>query len=117
MKLSKSEIEMLIDAIDIRMGTIAKNLIRQKLLAETRTKRDEPPVHFEKLLHDSSEYITDLSELKDKLENEIQYEENKLEVCAYGKAELYYIEELYERLHQVNEQIEILESEEEGGEE
>lgn len=68
MKLSKSEIEMLIDAIDIRMGTIAKNLIRQKrLLAEARAKRDEPTVHFEKLLHDSSEYIDNLSELKDKL--------------------------------------------------
>lgn len=56
--------------------------------------------------------LEELYNTKDKLESEIQYEENKLKVCGYGKAELYYIDELYGQLHQVNEQIEILESEE-----
>lgn len=56
--------------------------------------------------------LEELYNTKDKLESEIQYEESKLEVCGYGKAELYYIEELYDQLHQVNEQIEVLESEE-----
>lgn len=56
--------------------------------------------------------LEELYNTRDKLESEIQYEESKLEVCGYGKAELYHIEELYDQLHQVNEQIEILESEE-----
>ena len=58
--------------------------------------------------------LEELYNTRDKLESEIQYEESKLEVCGYGKAELYHIEELYDQLHQVNEQIEILESEEGG---
>lgn len=58
--------------------------------------------------------LEELYDTRDKLENEIQYEEDKLEVCGYGKAELYYIEELYDQLDQVNEQIEVLESEEGG---
>ena len=58
--------------------------------------------------------LEELYDTKDKLENEIQYEERKLEVCGYGKAELYYIEELYDQLNQVNEQIEVVESEEGG---
>ena len=58
--------------------------------------------------------LEELYDTRDKLENEIQYEENKLEVCGYGKAELYYIEELHDQLDQVNEQIEVLESEEGG---
>ena len=56
--------------------------------------------------------LEELYNTKDELEKEIEYEESKLEICGYGKAELYYIEELYDRLQQVNEQIEILESEE-----
>lgn len=56
--------------------------------------------------------LEELYNTKDELEKEIEYEESKLEICGYGKAELYYIEELYGRLQQVNEQIEILESEE-----
>lgn len=58
--------------------------------------------------------LEELYNTKDKLEDEIQYEESKLELCGYGKAELYHIEELYDQLNQVNEQIEILESEEGG---
>lgn len=56
--------------------------------------------------------LEELYNKKDELEKEIEYEESKLEICGYGKAELYHIEELYDRLQQVNEQIEILESEE-----
>ena len=56
--------------------------------------------------------LEELYNTRDKLENEIRYEESKLEACGYGKAELYYLEELYEQLYQVNEQIDILESEE-----
>lgn len=58
--------------------------------------------------------LEELYNTRDKLENEIQYEESKLEICGYGKAELYYIEELYDQLNQVNEQIEVVESEEGG---
>ena len=41
----------------------------------------------------------------ERLEKEIDYEERKLEVCGYGKEDLYYIEELENDLEQLKEVI------------
>ena len=48
---------------------------------------------------------------QEELEKEIEYEENKLEVCGYGKEDLYYLDGLYAELEEINEQIEIKEGE------
>ena len=55
--------------------------------------------------------LEELYNKQEELEKEIAYEENKQDVCGYGKADLYYLNELYAELEEIKEQIEIKEGE------
>lgn len=64
---------------------------------------------YEKALN--SRYIKGLISIQDEfierrtkeLEKELEYEENKLEICAYGREELYHIEQLKYELEELGE--------------
>lgn len=47
----------------------------------------------------------ELYERQEELEQQIEYEESKLEVCGYGKSDLYYLDQLYAELEKINEKI------------
>ena len=59
----------------------------------------------------NSRYIKGLISIQDEfierrtkeLEKELEYEENKLEICAYGREELYHIEQLKYELEELGE--------------
>lgn len=55
--------------------------------------------------------LEELYNKQEELEQQIEYEENKQDVCGYGKADLYYLNELYAELEEINEKIEIKEGE------
>lgn len=55
--------------------------------------------------------LDELYEKQEELEKQIEYEKKKLDVCGYGKSDLYYLDELYAELNEVNEQIEEKEGE------
>ena len=62
------------------------------------------------LLEKDVEDLTDeefemLEERAEELENEIEYEEKKLDVCGYGKSDLMYIEELKSELAEIQNKI------------
>ena len=62
------------------------------------------------LLEKDVEDLTDeefemLEERAEELENEIEYEEKKLDVCACGKSDLMYIEELKDELAEIQNKI------------
>ena len=75
-------------------------------LEETEFETDE---EYEKYV--ASDYIQNLLNIqeeficnrKEELEKEIEYEEKKLEVCAYGKSDLYHIEHLKWELEQLGD--------------
>lgn len=50
----------------------------------------------------------ELYERQEKLEKQIEYEERKLKVCGYGTSDLYYLDELYAELEEINEKIDEL---------
>jgi hypothetical protein len=53
--------------------------------------------------------LKELYNKQKELEKEIEYEEKKQSVCAYGKEDLYYLDGLYAELEEIKEQIEIKE--------
>ena len=55
--------------------------------------------------------LEEMYEKQEELEAQIHYEEEKLDVCGYGKSDLYYIDGLYAELEELNEKIEKKESE------
>ena len=55
--------------------------------------------------------LDELYERQEELERQIEYEEKKLNVCGYGKSDLYYLDRLYAELDEINEQIEEKEGE------
>lgn len=55
--------------------------------------------------------LDELYERQEELERQIEYEEKKLDVCGYGKSDLYYLDGLYAELDEINEQIEEKEGE------
>lgn len=55
--------------------------------------------------------LKELYNKQKELEKEIEYEEKKQSVCAYGKEDLYYLDGLYAELEEIKEQIEIKEGE------
>lgn len=55
--------------------------------------------------------LKELYERQDELEEEIQYEEERLEVCAYGTSDLCYINGLYGELEEIKQKIEEKEGE------
>lgn len=62
------------------------------------------------LLEKDVEDLTDeefeiLEERAEELENEIEYEEKKLDVCAYGTSDLMYIEGLKSELAEIQNKI------------
>lgn len=75
-------------------------------LDEVEYETDED---YEKTLN--SRYIKGLISIQDEfierrtkeLEKELEYEENKLEICAYGREELYHIEQLKYELEELGE--------------
>lgn len=75
-------------------------------LDEVEYETDED---YEKALN--SRYIKGLISIQDEfierrtkeLEKELEYEENKLEICAYGREELYHIEQLKYELEELGE--------------
>lgn len=75
-------------------------------LDEVEYETDED---YEKALN--SRYIKGLISIQDEfierrtkeLEKELEYEENKLEICAYGREELYHIEQLKYELEKLGE--------------
>lgn len=65
---------------------------------------------LEDLLEKNVEDLTDeefemLEERAEELENEIEYEEKKLDVCAYGTSDLMYIEGLKSELVEIQNKI------------
>lgn len=54
--------------------------------------------------------LKELYNKQKKLEKEIEYEEKKQDVCAYGKEDLYYLIGLYSKLEKIEKQIEIEEA-------
>lgn len=60
-----------------------------------------------------SEYIQNLLSIqedylynrKQELEKQVEYEEKKLKCCAYGKSDLYYIDELYYEIDKLQERL------------
>lgn len=53
---------------------------------------------------DNEKRYEELEEEIEKLEKQIDYERKKLDVCAYGKSDLYYLEGLEEKLEQLIEE-------------
>lgn len=67
-------------------------------------------MEIEKILEKDVSELTEeefekLEERASDLENEIEYEERKLDVCAYGKSDLMYIEGLKSELEEIQEKI------------
>ena len=67
-------------------------------------------MEIEKILEKDINELTEeefekLEERASDLENEIEYEERKLDVCAYGTSDLIYIEGLKNELEEIQEKI------------
>lgn len=55
--------------------------------------------------------LEELYNKQEELEKQIIYEEEKQEVCGYGKSDLYYLNGLYSELEKINKKIEEKEGE------
>lgn len=67
-------------------------------------------MEIEKILEKGINKLTEeefekLEERASDLENEIEYEERKLDVCGYGTSDLMYIEGLKNELEEIQEKI------------
>lgn len=53
----------------------------------------------------SEEEYEELEKKLEELEEEVQYEEGKMKICAYGREELMHIEELYEEIKEIRNKL------------
>lgn len=53
----------------------------------------------------SEEEYEELEKKLEELEEEAQYEEDKMKICAYGREELMHIEELYAEIEEIRNKL------------
>lgn len=53
----------------------------------------------------SEEEYEELEKKLEELEEEVQYEEDKMKICAYGREELMHIEELYAEIEEIRNKL------------